>query len=73
MKHHLELFMMPFKANGLQLYVCLLQPVSTVSLSRYTPHTKQSVKHKPEEQSRKNKLSFIAITSLLAVGTHSLI
>jgi hypothetical protein len=61
--------MVPLKTKGLQSYVCLLQPVTTLSLSRYTLHTKQLITHKPEEQSRKNKLSIIAITSLLAVGT----
>jgi hypothetical protein len=71
MKHNLQLIMVPFKTKGLQSNVCLLQPVTTLSLSRYTLHTKQLITHNPEEQSRKNKLCIIAITSLLAVGTQS--
>jgi hypothetical protein len=70
---HSGSLIMPFRTKGLQLHVCLLQPVSTLSLSRYTLHTKQLVTHKLEELCRKNKLCIIAITTLMPVGSHSLI
>ena len=43
----------------------------TLVLCRYTLHTKQLVTHKPNEQSRKNKLCIVVTTSLLAAGTNS--
>jgi len=45
----------------------------TQVLCRYTLQTKQLVIHKPDEWSRKNKLCIVTTTSLLAVGTNSLI
>ena len=45
----------------------------TLVLCRYTLQCIQLVSHRPEQQSSKNKLSIITNTSLLAVGTNSLI
>jgi len=45
----------------------------TLALRRYTLQTKQLVTHKPEEETRKNKLCIVATIFLLVVGTNSLI
>ena len=58
--------------RGLLIAACHHIIAVTLVLSSYTLQTNQSVTHKPDEKSRKNKLSIIATTSLPAVGTNSL-
>jgi hypothetical protein len=57
-KHNLELLIVPLKTIVLQLYVSLLQPVSTLSLSRYTVHTKES---HTSQSNRAGKISFASL------------
>jgi hypothetical protein len=57
----------------ISLFIAACRHITTLSLSRYTVQIIEFVTHKPDEQSRKNKLYFIATTSLLAVGTNNLI
>jgi hypothetical protein len=59
MENNMELLMGPFKTKGLQFYVCLLQPVTTISLIRYTLQTKQS---HTSQRSRAGKISFASLS-----------
>jgi len=53
--------------KGLIIADCRHIITVTLALSIYTLQAKQLFTHKPDEQSRKNKLCIIAITSFLAV------
>jgi hypothetical protein len=53
--------------KGLIIAACHHIIAVTLALSIYTLQTKQLFTHKPDEQSRRNKIGIIAITSLLAV------
>jgi hypothetical protein len=53
--------------KGLIIAACHHIIAVTLALSSYTLQTKQLFTHKPDEQSRKNKLCIIANTFLMAV------
>jgi len=57
--------------KGLIIAACHHIIAVTLVLHRYTLQIKHLFTHKPDEQSRKNKLCIVATTSLLAVGTNS--
>jgi len=59
--------------KGLLIAACHNITTVTIVLCIYTLQTKPLVIQKPYEQNTENKLCIIAATSLLAVGTNSLI
>jgi uncharacterized membrane protein len=72
-ERHGELWKKRMKDKVLLIAACHLIISVTQVLCRKILQNKRLVIHKPDEWSSKNKLCIVATTSLLAVGTNSLI